>query len=375
MNILKRILPKSLKLNIIEHRYILKVMKSKYKKQLKEWINDNRGKSLCIDNEKKWINKLNKLAYSNLENIEFGKAFANSEITILKNIEIKNDDIIAICVEKNDLIRLKKFIEHHRKLGINKFIILDNDSNDGTIEWLLNQSDIAVLQTMQKYGSINRVAWINRIIAYYGDERWYFVADSDELLVYNDCENIKIQDVVSYCNKNKITKARALMVDMYAKPDYYISNNFDKYYDNCIYFDKDSYHLDEREFYINICGGPRERVFDMIPCLTKYPLFYFKNSDIHSRSHFFYPYKENFNSDIILVLKHYKFLPGEKEKYRIIAKEGNYYKSSWAYKEYLKVMEKTNALNFIYENTCEYENSKSLENIKIYKKINWNMEN
>ena len=26
------------------------------------------------------------------------------------------------------------------------------------------------------------------VIAHYGDNRWYLVADSDELLVYNDCE-------------------------------------------------------------------------------------------------------------------------------------------------------------------------------------------
>ena len=41
-------------------------------------------------------------------------------------------------------------------------------------------------------------------------------------------------------------------------------------------------------------------------------------------------------------------------------------------KKYLNVMEKTNKLDFLYKNTCKYENSSSLNNICVYRKIDWN---
>ena len=369
---IKTILPRWLKIGIIEHRYMFKIIKINYKDHLKKLLKDNKGKSLSIDDERKWVKKLNKLAYSNSSYISLGEEFASSEIKIIKNIEIHEQEVIAICVAKNDFMKLKNFIYHHRKIGITKFIILDNDSNDGSIEWLEKQNDVILLQTKMKYSSIRRVAWINRIIAHYGDNRWYLVADSDELLEYNDFENKTIYDVIEYCKSFNIIRVRALMLDMYAKPQYYAKKDIESCYDECIYFDKNSYFLNKREDFINICGGPRERVFKMIPCLTKYPLFYFRKKDIHCKSHFLYPFKENFDGDCLLVLKHYKFLPGEIKKYREIAKNENYYKGSWAYKKYLSVMEKNNILNFMNDDTCKYEDSSSLDNILVYKKINWN---
>ena len=330
---------------------------------------------LSFDDSKKWVKKIVKLAYSNPKYIELGKEFATAKITIIKDIEIFFNDVIAICIEKNDLIKLKKFISHHRKIGVNKFIILDNESNDGTVEWLLKQEDVILLQTKTPYSSIRRVAWINRIIAHYGYNRWYIVLDSDELLVYNNYENKSIKDVVKYFENKNIVRARSLMLEMYAKDEYYESGDINKFYDECIYFDTDTYFLKKREEFINISGGPRKRVFDISTCLTKYPLFYFRKNDVICSSHFIYPYKDNLNIDCSLIVKHYKFLPGEIKKYREIVKKENYYNRSFAYKKIISVIDKTKKLNFIYDNSCKYQNSKSLDILTLYKKINWDSNN
>lgn len=371
-NILKKVLPRSLKLFLLEHRYMFKVIRGNYKKELKKLFRENENKSLKINDPKKWIKKINKLVYSDLSFTQLGKEFMKSEITILKQLDILNEDIVLMCVEKNDIIKLKKFISHHRTIGVDKFIIIDNDSTDGTVEYLLKQKDVFLLQTKDLYTSIRREAWINRVIAYFGDNRWYLVLDSDELLVYNDYENRSIKDVIKYLQNNKIIRARALLLDMYAKEDYYEDGNVDDFYDKCVYFDTNTYHIKNREDYINICGGSRERVFDMSPCLTKYPIFYFRKKDIHCRSHYLYSYKENFKSDCQMIIMHYKFLPGEIEKYREIVKNQNYFRGSWAYKKYLNVMEETKKINFMYKSTCKYSNSSSFNEIDIYKKINWN---
>ena len=369
--ILKKFLPKRLKLFFIEHRYIFKIKKINYKNNLEKLFVQYKNKSLSIDDEKKWRKKLIRLAYSNIDYIKLGEAFIKSEINIIKNLEILSNDIILICVEKDDLIKLKNFIKHHRNIGINKFIILDNNSTDGSFEWLLKQKDVILLQTKTKYSSVNRDAWINRIIAHYGDNRWYIVLDSDELLVYNDCENKKIPDVINYCKENNIVRARTLMLEMYAKDEYYVSDNLNKYLDELVCFDN-TYYLNKKENFIHISGGPRERVFNVSTCLTKYPLFYFRKKDIYCNSHYLYPYKDNFKSNCFLIVKHYKFLPNEIEKYKKIVKDKNYYNESIAYKKILKVINRTKKINFINEDSCKYNNSNSLDIINIYQKINWN---
>ena len=368
MSSIKKIIPQPIKSYLIKYRYIIPEIKKRHKRELKQMIDKS---TLKVDDENNWIKKFNKASFSDKSAIEIAKEFMTSEIELIKNVEIKLTDIIAICVEKNDLIKLKKFIQHHRKLGIDKFVILDNNSDDGTIEYLLKQNDVVLLQTKKSYSSSRRIAWINRIIAHYGYNRWYYVADSDELLVYEDCENKSIKNLIDYYKNHKIVRARALLLDMYAKQEYYSKGKIEKYYNECIYFDTGTYYKKENNYFYNIKGGPRKRVFEFSPCLTKYPLVYFRKKDIYIKSHYLYPYNDNYKSDCNLVLKHYKFLPTELEKIKEIAKNGNYFGGSIEYKHYIDVIGKNNKLDFFTEDTCEYKNSKSLNHISIYNRVKW----
>ena len=291
--IIKKFLNKNIKIYIKEHRYIFSEKKKKHKTHLKKLLNNNSEKLFSVDDPKKWIKKLDKLTYADPNFIEVGEAFATSEIKVIKEIKILPTDIIVICVEKNELVKLKRFFNHYRLLGINKFVILDNDSDDGSIEWLLEQEDAFILQTKTPYKTNRRVAWINRIIAHFGDDRWYLVADADELLAYSDCENKSIQELIKHFSESKIVRARAIMIDMYAKPEYYLSGVQEKFDEECVYFDTDTYRMQEWNNYIAIVGGPRERIFNTTFRLTKYPLFYFRKQDVFCNSHHMFPYKEN----------------------------------------------------------------------------------
>ena len=352
-----KFIPQLVKRFIYENRYIIKEKSKKHKKYLRNLLKDNKENLLEIDDENNWIKKLNKITYSSPDLIEIGEAFVGSKIEVLQDRTINDLDVIAICVEKNDFIKLQNFIYHHRSLGINKFVILDNNSDDGSVEWLLKQEDVILLQTKEQYKSYRRVGWINRIIAHYGYNRWYLVVDSDELLVYDDCENKTIQDVIKYFEKRHICRGRAIMLDMYAKPEYYSKNSIDTYYAECRFFDSNSYSVNKRKLLYEVNGGPRERIFKLKTCLTKHPLFYFTKKDVY-RAHFLYPCNRNSKGDLNLALKHYKFLPGEIKKYEKIVREGNYFKGSREYKKYLEVMKENCTLNFICDNTEEYKSSR-----------------
>ena len=86
-------------------------------------------------------------------------------------------------------------VDHYRTPGVVKFAIMDNGSDDGTFEWLLEQPDIDLYQCKRQYQTNVKEGWINRLISYYGFDRWSIVTDSDELAFYQNMETISLPDL------------------------------------------------------------------------------------------------------------------------------------------------------------------------------------
>lgn len=328
--------------------------------------------SLTIKKEIDWHRRFRKLliAYPGL--YEIAESFWSDRIEIIKQASICDKEPICICIQKNDLIRIKENIKHHRSIGITQFVILDNASTDGSVEWLTNQSDVTVLRTKQPYTTNRREAWINRIISYYGTSRWYLIVDSDELLTYWDCETTDIRRLIEWCEGEHIDRMRAMMIDMYAEPSYYENGDRRRFVDQCNCFDVGTYHFDFNRQLDLVCGGPRERVFGQAPWLTKYPLINPGRNGIECKSHFPFPLRGNKSTQCYLALRHYKFLPGDIEQYRKRVQEGSFYNGSSQYKQYISVIEENDKLNFICQNTKRYSNSRSLYAINELTKWNHN---
>jgi len=49
---------------------------------------------------------------------------------------IKPDDLLLFSTQRNEVVRLPYFLDYYRKQGINHFLIVDNDSDDGAREYL-----------------------------------------------------------------------------------------------------------------------------------------------------------------------------------------------------------------------------------------------
>lgn len=317
--------------------------------------------TLTIGNTKDWMGRFKAMlrAYPNLS--EVAEAFFDDRMDFVKKSEESFTGPICVVVEKNDLERLEGGVNHHRKLGIRRFVVVDNASDDGTLEWLANQQDIDVVKVEAPYTTNRREAWINRVIAHYGTDRWYLVVDSDEMLVYPGCEERGIDSLVSACDSAGETRLRALMVDMYAKPGYFETGKRSRFLSECVYFDSDTYRKCPRRHLDLVCGGPRERVFEQAPWLTKYPLFKPGPKCVECKSHFLFPLAENKGTRCDLFLKHYKFIPGDGKEYERRAKSGTYHNGSSQYRKYMSVMEQETALDFFYPGTTRYVNSRSFE--------------
>src|SRR5262245_52390976 len=98
-------------------------------------------------------------------------------------------EIRAVLVVRNELPRLPIVLGHHRRLGVQRFIVIDNASKDGSVDYLLGQPDVHVFRTHASYQEArNGIDWVEWVLNVYGSEGWNLVIDADERLVYPGCE-------------------------------------------------------------------------------------------------------------------------------------------------------------------------------------------
>jgi len=310
----------------------------------------------------------------NPRNLTIYRAFMNTELETVRQSASpgQSGPPILVSVVKDDLERLKMVIEHHRKLGIERFAILDNGSTDGTLEWLVQQNGIDVYQTREKFQSLKKYGWINQLLARYGYDQWYLYVDSDELLVYPDCETKPLQRLIAELEQKNRDRMAAIMLDMYNDQELYGSSDktvpINEQYP---YFDADSYQLGISRRGPVIKGGPRKRLFSEhqkdSPLLIKFPLFKLKPGLIFESAHYLFPYQKN--HAVHAALLHYKFLASDLKRHEIIAREGNFQGGSREYKRYLNTYRDNRHLTFIYPGSVAYEDSRSLARIPLIQPI------
>ena len=282
-------------------------------------------------------------------------------------------DPIVVCVLRNEMSRLALFMDYYRRnLGIKAFAFLDDHSTDGTREYLERQKDVSLYVSEGSYTSLRRVTWINRIIEAEGLDRWYLIVDADEFFDYQGRETKKIDQLTHFLEVHKQSRVRALMVDMFA-PDKLFSeklgneNNFVEVYNR---FFSEYYYESEN----NIIGGGRSELFQLAAvkndglCVTKYPLIHVDKYDFLINAHRYYPKERNTPVAPMTVLRHYKFLPSDKQRYEERVQKGNFYKNSIEYRGYKK-LESADIYAAFIKRTKEYKGYESFVAIEPLKDI------
>ncbi len=278
---------------------------------------------------------------------------------------ISSKPTVVLCV-KNDKRRIRMLVEHYRKLGICQFAFLDNGSTDGTLEWLLEQPDIDIYSTSNRYSSFRKEAWINRIVSYYGFERWFLLTDSDELVVYIGMESHPFNSVLKYAEKHNISRIKGLTLDMYANGAIFSGGNDADIQSKYCWSDSDSFLEEERVIGNSklsfFTGGPRYRAMNVKTSLSKYPLIYFTKGMISENAHFQYPYQPAVDAPCYFGILHYKFLDEDKKTYRERGdKMSGFARGGDDYRRYMSMAECDSEASFIYEGSVKYTDSSCLQ--------------
>ena len=201
-------------------------------------------------------------------------------------LAIEPGEILCCVAVRNERPRLPAFLDHYRRLGVDRFLFVDNGSEDGTVEWLLAQPDVRLWRSTLSFKHANfGSAWFELLLRRHGVDHWCLTVDADELLVY---DGYRERPLPSFCRALEAQGCRAasgVLLDMYSdRPvrDTHLAEGDDPL-DACRWFDRKYCHTrDERSGqYRNqaiVFGGVRQRVFptEHSYLLSKVPLLYYR---------------------------------------------------------------------------------------------------
>lgn len=131
-------------------------------------------------------------------------------------LALNDAKLAVVACMRNEMFMLPHFLAHYRKLGVECFIIADNCSDDGTLEYLEAQPDTIVFSVDTDYGNSNYgVAWQQALLSTFRVNRWSLLADADEMLVYRGGADRPILRMAEDLDAEGADAARIFMLDMY----------------------------------------------------------------------------------------------------------------------------------------------------------------
>jgi len=189
---------------------------------------------------------------------------------------------LGFSTVRNELLRLPFFLEHYRKIGVGHFLMVDNDSDDGTREYLERQPDVSLWGTEHSYRQSRfGVDWLMWLQMRYGHDRWCLTVDADEILVYPHHDETGLRNLTDWLDEKGLRAFGTLMLDLYPKGaigDQEYRSGQDPT-DVLRWFDVEDYRTKMRlkSHYLSVQGGVRERMFftdrpELAPHLNKIPL-------------------------------------------------------------------------------------------------------
>ncbi len=304
----------------------------------------------------------------------------------VKTDQIKPSDIILFTVVRNEKPRLSYFLQYYRDQGVDHFVFIDNDSDDGTAEYLEDQPDVSLWHTDASYKRAKfGMDWINALLNRLAAGHWALVVDVDEFFVYPHCDTRDLKALTSWLDASSVKSFGAILLDMYSerpieKTPYRSGTDP---INKLEYFDPGNYTMRRNKKYGNLWvqGGPRQRIFfedspERAPALNKIPLVKWKKGYVYvSSTHNLLPrglnlvYDEWGGEKASGCLLHAKFLDILKDKALEELERKQHYAASREYEAYSKKI--GTGTRLWSEGSVKYEGWRQLEELGLMSSGNW----
>lgn len=303
-----------------------------------------------------------------------------------RTAQIAPNAILALVTLRNERVRLPYFLDYYRGIGIDHFLIVDNDSNDGSREFLADQPDVSLWTTGESYkGSRFGMDWLNHLLRRYGAGHWCLTVDPDEFLVYPHVNTRPLRALTDWLESSGQRSFSAMLLDMYPKgpitdqPYREGQNPFEI----AAWFDPANYAIRKNRKFLNlwIQGGPRARSFfadqpQSAPALNKIPLVRWQRRFAYASStHMLLPrslnlvYDQDGGEMASGALLHAKFLSTFIAKSAEELDRRQHYADSQEYRAYHQGLQ--DAADFWCPQSRRYRDWRQLEEVGLISRGNW----
>jgi hypothetical protein len=294
--------------------------------------------------------------------------------------------ILAFVTLRNERERLPYFLDYYRRLGVDHFLFVNNDSDDGSGAYLREQPDVSLWWTRASYKKSRfGMDWINWLLLRYGTGHWCLTVDPDEFLTYPHCDSRPLQALTSWLDGSGRPSFSAMLLDMYPQGDIE-----DTPYEEggdpfaiASWFDPANYTISKNSYYGNlwIQGGPRTRKFfraDPLagPALNKIPLVkwhwryaYVSSTHMLLPRHLNLVYAEDGGEQASGCLLHAKFLSTFASKSQEELDRRQHYADSQEYQAYHAGLCK--GTNLWCSESREFRDWRQLEDLGLISRGNW----
>jgi glycosyltransferase involved in cell wall biosynthesis len=184
-------------------------------------------------------------------------------------LAIAPGEILCCLVARNERPRLSYLLDYYRRLGVDRFFVCDNDSDDGSVKWLLEQPDVHVWTSNLSFKQANfGSAWFELLLRRHGVGHWCLTIDADEFLFFDGAPQRTLQQFCGDLERRGKQAATGMLLDLYGdrpiRETHY--RDGDDPLDHCPFFDRKAFHqkIADGSEYRNqntFWGGVRQRVF------------------------------------------------------------------------------------------------------------------
>lgn len=268
---------------------------------------------------------------------------------------------LVFCTLRNERARLPYFLRYYREMGVERFLIVDNGSDDGSREYLAGQPDVALWTTTASYrDAAFGMDWMNALLTRHARGRWALTVDVDEFLVYPFCDTRPLRALTDWLADAGLRAFGTMLLDMYPKgrvADAICAEGQNPMELAC-WFDSANYAISRNGRMRNLWvqGGPRARAFfadqpRAAPALNKIPLVQWQRGQVYvSSTHMLLPRGLNLVYDTLGgekatgCLLHAKLIAALGDKAREELARGEHYAASREYRAYAEGLEGRAAL-------------------------------
>lgn len=287
------------------------------------------------------------------------------------SLEIAPNAVLCCAVVRNEAERLPFWLDYYRRLGVTRFLIVDNDSTDETAKFLLEQADVHLWHSGLPFRRANfGSAWFEPLLRSYGVRHWVVMVDADELLIYPGCESISLPELTQALDRKQKRALTAILLDMYSdrpirETEYKRGTSF---LEVCPFFDAKFFHAkyDRAGPYRNytaFSGGARQRVFGSAGnyYLSKVPLLQYDADVVLAGGQHWTNLPVSQIAEESGCLLHFKYFANFQTYVPSEVQRREHYANAFQYREYARVLSANPDLTF-YDprQSVRFENSEQL---------------